>query len=279
MNIKKVCGFLGLAVLVAAFMALPQPAKAEMFVEAYIGGTTAANSTTDFNFGLPAAASTVGVSNPGVIDPSVIAGLKLGTWFVKEGFLGYDYPDWMKYLGFWIDFSYNRLDFAKKHGNAAIFNPVTGTGFSPTNFKSEGDAFTLAFMFAGRYGFFPDSEVPFGRLQPYLAVGPAILFSSQEPKITLNNAAFPLAVPLTTVNYGISPSSKTSVNICLATEAGVRYMCLKNVSLDVSFKYRYAQPHYKFGFIDPLSQTGNYNFDFSPTYHQFSGQLGVAYHF
>jgi hypothetical protein len=78
--------------------------------------------------------------------------------------------------------------------------------------------------------------------------------------------------------YGISPKASNTTNICLAVESGIRYMCLKNVSVDVSFKYRYAQPTYNFTFPDQVSGVSK-SFSWSPTYHLFSGQLGVAYHF
>ena len=93
-------------------------------------------------------------NNPGKFDnPQVIGGLKVGTWFVKEGVLGYNYPDWMKYLGFYIDFSYQRLNI--KSGGTSLasdfFQGVTGGGTTPNMLTSEGFAATLAFMFAGRY--------------------------------------------------------------------------------------------------------------------------------
>jgi len=299
MNIKKVCGFLGLAVLVVALMALPRPAKAEMFVEAYVGGSTAADSATQFTFARPQFNDQVRNKLGGAVDASVIGGLKVGTWFVKEGFLGYDYPDWMKYLGFYIDFSYHRLNFAKQTGSTLQYIPAPqtvaaavvgaqgrgGVGMMGTQniFDTEGSAFTVAFMFAGRYGFLPDSEVPFGRLQPYVAVGPAILVSSQEPKVRIQ--------PISNLNngvaqniMGIAPGGQTSTDICLAVETGLRYMCLKNVSLDISFKYRYAQPSYTYTFNDnmPVAAVAwplGRSWTFSPTYHLFSAQMGVAYHF
>jgi hypothetical protein len=113
--------------------------------------------------------------------------VKIGTWFVKEGFLGYDYPAWAKYFGFYTDFSYHRLDFRRQ----TISTPPTGVGAN--TFFSEGHAATWAFMFACRCGLLPDAEVPFGRLQPYVAVGPALLFSSQTPKIRVKGG-----VPLLT---------------------------------------------------------------------------------
>ena len=274
MNTKKVCGILGLVVLVAALLALPGVAKAEMYVEAYIGGSTAAdakvsNSLTD-------AGATAGLvinnSLSGAIDPSVYGGAKLGTWFVKEGFLGYDYPDWMKYLGFYLDISYNRLDFHRKGGSSTATGALAGT--YPNSFFSGGNAITLAFMFAGRYGFLPDSEVPFGRLQPYVAVGPAVLWTQQEPKFSI------YAIQPGINNYTLKKggAANTAV-ICLAAEAGFRYMALKNVSLDISFKYRYAQPRFDFTMPENVLPYGGRSFSFDPTYHLFSGQFGVAYHF
>ena len=274
MNTKKVCGILGLVVLVAALLALPGVAKAEMYVEAYIGGSWAADAKVSNAFTNPDGGVGVVVNNSlsGAIDPSVHGGAKLGTWFVKEGFLGYDYPDWMKYLGFYLDISYNRLDFHRKGGSSTSTGAMTGT--FPNSFFSEGNAITLAFMFAGRCGFLPDSEVPFGRLQPYVAVGPAVMWTQQEPKFSI------WAINPATNNYTLTQASaKNTAVICLAAEAGFRYMALKNVSLDISFKYRYAQPSFDFTMAENVLPYGGKSFKFDPTYHLFSGQFGVAYHF
>ena len=307
---------LGTVALAIALVVLPGAAKAGMYVEGYVGGVFGSNTSmtagsggvstptvapfggphfifvppgTANSFLAPNAVSSFASKIRGSFDPNVIGGLKVGTWFVKEGFLKYDYPTWMKYLGFYLDFSYSRLNFTEtKNGTRVVYNE-TGSGgpvFAGTttsSFFSEGVAPTLAFMFTGRYGFLQDDEVPFGRLQPYIGVGPAILFASQKPKIIYSPhttlATDGTGRTLTNPNFtGVAPGDSGSTAIALAVDAGVRYMMLKDVSLDVSFKYRYAQPSFHYSFTDPFSGNPN-SFTLKPTYNLFSGQVGVAYHF
>jgi opacity protein-like surface antigen len=231
MHGKKFLAVFGVVLLTVTLLALPGPAKAEIYMEAYLGGAGASNfHSSESNLSVSAS-------------PAVIAGLKLGTWFVPTGFLGYQYPDWMKYFGFYTDFSFQRLNVAQQR-------------FGPVDISSEGTVATWAFMFAARYGFLPDSEVPFGRLQPYVAVGPAVMFSTRD------------ATESTPGGPGLGQGSASSVDVAPAVEAGLRYMCLKNVSLDATFKYRFASPRFLYT-----------NFDWRPDYNLFSGQLGVAYHF
>ncbi len=276
----KSVGKLGLILALAALLALPVVARAEMYVEGYIGGVMGANAPMDVPTGVLATGGfryghEFEINHvAGRFDPAVVGGLKVGTWFVKEGFLGWDaYCDWMKYFGFYVDFSFHRLNFRNQSGGTIAFDGDEDL-IAPRNniFSSNGTAATLAFMFAGRYGFLPDSDVPFGRLQPYLAVGPAILFASQRPKITFQEAEDP--------DFSVAKmGSKSVAAICLAAEAGVRWMCLKNVSVDLSFKYRYAQPSFDYTVLDPRGDGVPDRATLNPTLHLFSGQLGVAYHF
>jgi hypothetical protein len=122
--------------------------------------------------------------------PAFVGGLKIGTWFVKEGFLGFNYPDWMKYFGFYLDLSYHRLNI-RGPVNVEEYDVVGGITTLDSEdtrsgtIKADGRVVTLAFMFAARYGFFPTPEVPFGRLQPYVGVGPAILITSLNPTLDI----------------------------------------------------------------------------------------------
>lgn len=274
---KKAVWTLGVMFLAAALLTMTGPAKAEMYVEGYIGGTGASSldSKLPIKFGGSEADDSAFGKVPGNVSASVIGGVKVGYWFVPTGFLGYNYPDWMKYLGVYTDFSYHRLDVRNGQFGIAKFSNF-GKEFDGNflgDFKSEGTVATWAFMLAGRYGFFADSEVPFGRLQPYIAVGPAIMFSTQQPKIG--------NIRTDQGTAGMTAGSQGSTNIALAVDAGIRYMALKNVSIDLSFKYRYANPTFTYSGSAFLPGEGAVpaTFKYEPTYNLFSGQLGVAYHF
>jgi len=57
-------------------------------------------------------------------------------------------------------------------------------------------------------------------------------------------------------------------------DAGFRWMALKNVSIDVFFRYRFAQPSFSYGTF-----AGAGPFKLAPDYNIFSGHIGAAYHF
>ncbi len=236
----KKSGAVAVMVLLAALSVLPGSAESDVYIEGYMGGGTVHDTSAPIGIGgaFP--------DTPGKINSFFTGGVKLGTWFDRTGFMaGSNWPEWTKYLGFYFDFNYHNID----------FDTQTLGGIPGVDWSSRGRAATLAFMFAARYGFMPDSAVPFGRVQPYLAVGPAVVFSWQEPTIV-----------------GLSAGNKSSTDLALAVEAGIRFMALKNVSLDLSFKYRWVEPKYDYDF-------GGIPVTLDPTYHIFIGALGAAYHF
>lgn len=202
-----------IAVLAVLLLALPLAASARMWVGGYLGPNFITN--TDLKLGY---AKIHNLDR----DISVLAGGTIGYDFVNEGFLGYAYPDWMKYFSFAIDVGYNQADFYTQSRD------VTVPAFTFPNEKihnMNGWNITLAFLFMAHYGFFPDSEVPFGRLHPYAGVGPAILFSEINGR-------------------GMGFNQVNSADIALCTEAGLRFFALKNLSMDLAFRFRYAHPSY-----------------------------------
>ena len=263
--------------VLAALLLAPSLAPAEMYVEAYGGGVQAANDPVSFNQ-RPVVGISFTASTPGKFNPAVMGGVKFGTWFVREGFLGCNYPDWAKYFGAYIDISFHSLNLRKEFGT----NRLVIDGFPSTSVNSsfdEGNVFTFAFMFAARYGFCPDSVAPFGRLQPYIAVGPALMW------VTFKEPTFVPFVygPPAIAGKQIAAGADHDFTIGLVAETGIRWMALKNVSLDLSFKYRYCRPDFTFGYSNPFNvftlggAPGTVNL--KRELHLFSAHLGVAYHF
>lgn len=242
---------LGLAVLAFSLVLLPAAAQAKMWVGLQLGANFMGG--TDIKFDGPA---TTGKYANAQIEPSVIGGLTIGYDFVKEGFLGYNYPDWMKHFSFALDFTYNRMDFRQQQCDLTVNGVNFGKQFlfgSPGT-SAEGYMAVLTFLFMGHYGFLPDSEVPYGRLIPYVGVGPGIVFSGTDFG-----------------DFGLGNSS--SANVALVVEAGIRYMALKNVSLDCAFRYRYAAPSYSF--TDGANNTWNVKINAD----SYTALFRASYHF
>ena len=254
---KKKTGVLGLAVLLAALMALTGVAQSAMWVGGQIGGNFVSSTSVDIDvFGVNGRLNDVNFA------PSVIGGAALGYDFVNAGFGAYAYPDWMKYFSVFTDFTYNRLDLRGQtwpnvppYASGATYYRPAGRNQVPflgPNNRIEGYVAAWSFLLMAHYPFLPDAEVPAGRLNPYVAVGPGIVFSG--------------------LDVGNGYGSASSVNIALVAEAGIRFMCLKNVSIDGACRYRYCQPSYDLEVlgtdhtvsINPLHQI---SFLFRANYH------------
>jgi hypothetical protein len=247
---KKKMYVLGVAALVAAMLALSGVAQSAMWVGAELGGNfpLAGNIKADigpFNGSL---------SNVGY-QPSVIGGATIGYDFVNSGFGAYAWPDWMQYFSFAMDITYNKLNIrggqtvdatfqGRDLGNVALGNNIYVKGYE----------FAWTFLFMAHYGFLRDSEVPSGRINPYIGVGPAILWSGFESPVGNGRA--------------------DAMNVALIVEPGIRWMCLPNVSIDTAMRYRYAVPSYDLGYIPGVG-----DLTLSPTLHQFAFLVRANYHF
>jgi opacity protein-like surface antigen len=129
-------------------------------------------------------------------DPGLTGGVKVGYFL-----------DCIPYLGFEGE---GTIASNYRPEQEVIFKPAI-SGF-PVTTQAQGNLiWTMAFHFVGRYGFLPDKDVPFGRLQPYIGIGPDV-----------------------GVLYFQNDSAK---NFGLDGEAGVRYMVTKNIGAFVEFKY------------------------------------------
>jgi opacity protein-like surface antigen len=133
-------------------------------------------------------------------DPSVAGGMKIGYFFNSCKFLGLEFEQG-------VSFSPVRRQ------NVTLSSPIAGSNKAvlPSDIWTN---FYPAAHLVGRLGFLPDQEVSFGRLQPYVGIGPILLFNAHE--------------------------GATAVNWGLDVMAGVRYMMLKNVSAFLEYKYTHV---------------------------------------
>lgn len=131
-------------------------------------------------------------------DPGLAGGVKVGYFFDSIPYLGLE--------GEGSIASNNR-----PRQQVAVKPPLSPY---PASTQEQGNLiWTMALHIVVRYGFLPDpdKDLPFGRLQPYIGIGPGV-----------------------GVLYFQNDSAK---NFGLDTEAGLRYMFTRNIGAFVEFKY------------------------------------------
>lgn len=180
--------------------------------------------------------------------PGVQVGLKFGRYF-----------DFLPWFGTEVETSFSRNVIRGPQG--ILSPPLADPGYNvPNRVLGGSDYFMVWSMQANllaRYGFFKDKEVPFGRLQPYVGIGPGF-----------------------EIVYGTYDSTK---NFAFEALAGIRYMCTDKLSIFFEYKYsyqfniEYQDVHInKTGAIGPTSNK-DYTFIMNFPHHRFV--VGVAYHF
>lgn len=245
-----------LLVLLVGLMLTPAPSRSETYFGAYLGGNFSSNFDPEFDIHPQFFQPRIIIANRTArnvsMDPAFIVGGKIGHWFTRERVFGLNMPKWLKYFGFELDLSYHSLSWPNQSVRVDPLN---------RNFvlENDGSAITMVFLFMGRYGFLKDSEVPFGRLQPYIGIGPIVFFSTQK------------------LNIGQDFQS-TEADVGLGIESGIRYMFRKNVSLNIAFRYRYVPNHLDVDdtiFDQPVKRY----VVMRTKYNLYDIIFGIAYHF
>jgi outer membrane protein W len=196
------------------------------------------------------------------LDVNVTGGLTLGYDFINQGFLGRDWPFWMKYFGVMLDVTYENLSFDQQvvmvREQRNLYHLDTGPKNYPAYIPG-GSSTMVVFspMISLKYGFLPNAENPFGRLQPYVGVGPGFVISNPE------------------VN-GWATEEKNKLDVALVMETGLRYMIFRNVSLDAAFRYRTILTKFGNSYYIP-GVSGVVDLDWDP--HLFNAVFRLSYHF
>jgi hypothetical protein len=243
-----------LALPIGMMFLLPGVVRGGMWVGVQTGPTYCA--TADVGERSWAGAGTEKTYKDVKFDVNFLGGLVVGYDFVHEGFLGRAWPSWMKYFSLVLDATYENMSFQHQGVIVEVKGKSTVSGFFPSGTFT---MFSVVPMLIGKYGFIPNAEMPFGRLQPYVGVGAGIIISNSEVSNLITRERNKLDVPL-------------------VMETGLRYMLSRNVSLDAAFRYRIIPTAFGNSYEIPGDMSHNkIDLDFKP--ELYNAILRVSYHF
>jgi opacity protein-like surface antigen len=174
-------------------------------------------------------------------DPGFVGGVKYGRYFDSAPWFGLEFESNVSRTDIWNQQLKAKPNFPGK--------------LAPTLHRDQFYIWAMQSNLLARYGFFKDKEVPFGRLQPYVGVGPGF-----------------------EVIYGYNDSAK---NFAIETLVGLRYMLTPKISVfgEYKFSYQFAAEYEgnQFSNYPPKTSGQATTMAFDVPHHRFV--FGIAYHF
>lgn len=211
---------------------------------------------------------------PAQMNLAATIGVGLGTWF---NYPWWQLPPWLKYFGFSLNYMYYALQYgsaAGTYGSSFFPGPPVISTTGDCTFRSTGSANSLGFMFKGRYGWLEDNEVPFGRFQTWVGVGPSLNFVNQTPTVKFNNVTSLNGTPTYIPLYGYQKFSSSSATVVgLQVGVGGSYYIFRCLSADAFLQYDHFSP--TFTLSGPSGLAGKVTIPVD----QISFNFGLSVHF
>ena len=202
------------SVVLALVVLAPAVASAQWFIDAYLGPAITSSSKLTFTVFNEEQKQNLG----GRSSPEF--GVRVGRWLDDLQ---------LPWLGFAFDVSY--------------FRPAVDVQTVP-----------VSVLLMARYGFLKDEDFPFGRLLPYVGVGPGLFFSNANGTI------------------GFQEVNDTSKNVGLDFRAGVEFRVDSNWGAFAEYRFTHVSPSWS---VDVFGGKTDANTTFD-THHVV---LGVSYRF
>ena len=210
----RIIGILGVAGILSLATV---DVKAEVFIDIYAGHSQTDKGTADVTGNVGGIVASGDVE----YDSSVTVGGRVGWWIGK-------------YLGVGLDVFHFDSD-------------VKNTPIEQANLA-------FAFDLMARLPLLTNEEMPHGRLQPYVTVGPAIFVSDQK-------------------SPGFTDGSTASVGF--KGGAGLKFLFMQHFGVFAEYRYTYFKPTHDFETTGPAPSTGEMTQQIGT--HHFVG--GLAVHF
>lgn len=254
-----------LFVLVSTVHVLSAEAYMQVYTGAVFGREKIKCITTHSTYDIAGLDATFQSYGSKSIKAQQLIGAQLGGWIAHNGDFGIA-----------LDCQYHRLNYCHDNCKTLVSYydttqslAIPATAMPDTLLCIAGPSVTLAVPFAWRWGFLSSDAIPRGRLNVRVAIGPTLVWLRQHVALTVSShEANDDALTVRLLNTKTICACVSKKCAGLSADFGLSYLFSRAGSVDVFARYRFAKPCLSTCCVA-----------LKPTYHLFSINAALAYHF